>query len=132
MRLAGLRRRVSCWAAGLLLVAGTGCGPGQVAEEREPAGPWSLDGKPVGRQQMNSYSGYDHCGWQSVHFLEVSWPPELPRDDPHHHRRTFVKDPEAVLGHKPYLHERYRAGVALPADAVATGYQNDGYALWSR
>jgi hypothetical protein len=117
-------RRTGALLRGLVLVSG--CGQVRVPG---PSGRWTLAGKPVSGQQVESSAGPEHCGWQDAQFLLLSWPPGRTHDDPRR-LRTYVKDPHGVLGSAPSLREGYQADTALPGDAVDTGYRNDGYALW--
>jgi len=114
----------------LLLAAVALAGCGQGAEDREPVGPWSLDGEAVSGDQIESSAGPGHCQWQAAHFVGLSWPPGRTYDDPRR-TRIFVKDPEGVLAYvAPYLRDGYDADAELPRDAVDSGYRNDGFALW--
>lgn len=113
----------------LSIVALPGCGFGLAREEAEPSGAWSLEGKAVSRDQVESSAGAEHCGWQQVHFLGLSWPPGRTYDDPRR-KRMYVKDPKGVLDFAPYLRQGYKADADLPQDAVDTGYRNSGYALY--
>src|SRR5260370_26841123 len=50
-----------------------------VATAFDPAPPhpgfmWSRDGREVSSFELVTFSGPDHCGWQSATFLIVGWP----------------------------------------------------------
>lgn len=113
--------RTSIALASLLLLSGC-------TSQNEPTGPWSLADETVGLEEIESSSGPDHCEWQDAHFLSVAWPPNTD-GSARTERRQYVRDPEGVLP-RAELRERFRADAELPADARATGYENDGWELW--
>ncbi|TCB99078.1 hypothetical protein E0H26_06645 [Micromonospora zingiberis] len=105
-----------------IVVATGGCA-------REPSEPpverWSRDGRQVDMNEIESYAGLAHCGWQSVRFLDLSWPPGSGTPG----QRQYVRDPEGALD-RPALQQSFEAEATLPPDAAATGYERDGMALW--
>lgn len=121
--------RITLRPALLLLLVAALAACGQGAEDREPSGPWSLKGQAVNNDQVESSAGPEHCEWQAAHFLRLSWPPGRTYDDPRR-QRMYIKDPGGVLDFAPYLRAGYDGSAALPADAIDTGYRNDGFALW--
>lgn len=65
---------------------------------------------------LTSYAGPEHCGWQSVTFLQL--------------RKTqYVRDPSGVLGREG-VHRSYSADAQLPGTAVDTGYRLGEKHLW--
>lgn len=100
---------------------------GEVPSTAEPVGPWRRDGAVVDRAVVQSFAGAAHCDWQNVHFLGVD-AAVLPGGSSRK-VSAFIRDPRGALG-VPELMRRFDASSALPTDAVATGYENGGYALW--
>ena len=72
-------------------------------------------GAPVPTRTVQSYPGSEHCAWTTMTFLEAE-------------DAVYVRDPLPELA--DFFATPYRADVALPDDAVATGYQRDGKRLW--
>ena len=106
-----------------LLVVLTGC-----ASQDEPTGPWSLAGQDVTFEEINSSAGPSHCAWEEAHFLSVAWPPGSGASSGTENR-TYIRDPNGVLPRRE-LRERLRLDAELPPEALATGYENDGWELW--
>lgn len=125
LRLIAMRRRGRSLVGLALVLLLAGCG---AEEEAEPAGAWSRAGTTVADDLIESGAGPAHCGWQSAHFLHISWPPG---SFPAHRadRRVYIRDPEGVLP-EGQVQARFQADAALPADARPTGYENDGRELW--
>ena len=73
------------------------------------------NGHAVPTTTLESWTGPEHCDWQSMTFLDLG-------------RATYVRAPQSDLG--DHFAERYRAHATLPAEAVDTGYQRDGDRLW--
>lgn len=73
------------------------------------------NGHAVPTTTLESWTGPEHCDWQSMTFLDLG-------------TATYVREPQPDLA--DYFAERYRARATLPADAVDTGYQRDGDHLW--
>ncbi|MFF7970080.1 hypothetical protein [Streptomyces sp. NPDC007905] len=67
--------------------------------------------------RLGSSTGPEHCGWQSARFLALG-------------DRTYVRDPEGVLGRDGLLRAPYRGHVGMPAGARDTGYHYRGRHLW--
>jgi len=78
---------------------------------------------------MSSMPGAEHCGWESVTFVEVAWPPgsvEPPDGDV----RQFVGDPDGILDGLDNLSGSYEDPANAPPDVVATGVHTDDVELW--
>lgn len=72
---------------------------------------------------VTSWSGPEHCGWQDITFLEVgSDPARFGGGD------EYVRDVDGELA--DLLRGSYLARTQLPAEAVDTGWTNDGRRLW--
>jgi hypothetical protein len=76
---------------------------------------------------LASYSGPEHCDWESVTFLEVAFSLARP-DDELEPRSQYVRDPHGVL--EAHVVAPYDGDAALPADAVATGFRRGEAELW--
>jgi hypothetical protein len=73
---------------------------------------------------LTDFAGAEHCGWQSVRFLDVEQTDDRPP-------AQFIRDADGVLAGVGGL-EAFAAGVDLPADAVDTRYRTaEGLELWS-
>ena len=72
-------------------------------------------GTPVTTGTVQSYSGPEHCDWQSMTFLDVRG-------------AEYVRHPLSELAE--YVATPYRADVPLPDGAVDTRYRRDGERLW--
>ena len=77
------------------------------------------NGNPVSTRDVRAWEGPEHCDWDEMTFLY------LDSDDEH----AYVRNPDAELL-EDFFTEDYRSDVALPADAVDTGYRRDGNTLW--
>lgn len=73
------------------------------------------DGDRVPTQEVVSYSGPEHCDWQSMTFLETGG-------------HTYVRASTPDL--RDFFAEPYDPARPLPADAVDTGFERDGRHLW--
>ena len=73
-------------------------------------------GRPASTKVVESWTGSEHCDWQSMTFLNLG------KD------RVHVRDPQPELDE--YFAEPYREHVEVPADAVETGFSRDGRYLW--
>jgi hypothetical protein len=78
------------------------------------------DGQPALTSDVVSFPGAEHCDWQTITFLALG---EGRRDE-----RMYVQDPLPEL--VDFMQGTYVADMALPGDAVATGYSRDGRHLW--
>ncbi|MEU7428219.1 hypothetical protein [Streptomyces sp. NPDC040750] len=87
---------------------------------RPPRG-WAVwtdrDGARVMVSRLESSTGAEHCGWQSVRFLALGG-------------RTYVRDSEGVLARDGLLSAPYRKQVRMPAGAPDTGYHSRDRHLW--
>lgn len=73
-------------------------------------------GRPVPTTTIESWRGPEHCGWESMTFLELG-------------KATYVRDPQPGLD--DYFAEPYRPHAELPAGAMDTGFERDGERLWT-
>lgn len=73
------------------------------------------DGTPVPTTTIESWTGPEHCDWQSMTFLYLG-------------KGQYVRDPQPDLA--DYFAEPYDEHAELPADAVDTGFERDGDHLW--
>jgi hypothetical protein len=72
---------------------------------------------------LTDFAGAEHCGWQSVRFLDVETVAGRPP-------AQFIRDEEGVLAGYPGL-DRFETVDQLPSDATDTGYRSsDGLELW--
>jgi hypothetical protein len=77
---------------------------------------WSrADGRPAPTTAIESWTGAEHCDWQSMTFLFLG-------------KAQYVRDPHPELD--DFFAEEYDAHAALPDDAVDTGYERGGDHLW--
>ncbi|MBE1491393.1 hypothetical protein [Plantactinospora soyae] len=96
--------------------------------ESAPAESWTRNGETVDIEVISTNDGPAHCEWQRARFLQISWPIySAPDGQPR--SAQYVRDPEGVLGHEA-LRRAFRSGATLPEDAIPTGYERDGTALW--
>jgi hypothetical protein len=72
-------------------------------------------GAPAPTTAIESWTGPEHCDWQSMTFLHLG-------------EADYVRDPLPDLS--GFFAEEYDAHAELPADAVDTGYSRDGRHLW--
>jgi hypothetical protein len=72
-------------------------------------------GRPAPTTTIASWTGPEHCDWQSMTFLDLG-------------KATYVRDPLPELA--DYFTDRYRPHSALPADALDSGFQHDRDHLW--
>ena len=72
-------------------------------------------GKPQPTAAIESWTGPEHCNWQSMTFLHVG-------------EAVYVRDPQPGLGH--FFAEPYVEQAALPAGAIDTGFERNGQQLW--
>ncbi|HVU90613.1 MAG TPA: hypothetical protein VHC23_00160 [Jatrophihabitans sp.] len=77
---------------------------------------WSdRSGRPVATTTIVSSRGAEHCGWQSMTFLELRG-------------AVYVRDPLPEL--REYFAVPYRAHVPVPREAIDTGFRRNGARLW--
>jgi hypothetical protein len=98
------------------------------------AGPWlAQDDQPMptdGRgPTLGIYQGAEHCSWEQVTFVELSWPPGFIQN-PLPLNRQFARDPADVLGADMGVRGSYDGDATLPADAMATELHNAEAELW--
>lgn len=97
------------------------CDPAELPATFAAAQGWEVwtdrDGRRVPVSRLTGFAGPEHCGRQSAHFLELD-------------HRTYVRDPEGVLGGEGLLRAPYREHVRMPAHARDTGYHYRDRHLW--
>lgn len=98
------------------------------------AGPWlAEDDQPMptdGRgPTLGIYQGAEHCSWEQVTFVELSWPPGFIQN-PLPLNRQFARDPAGVLGPDTGVQGSYDGDATMPVDAVATELHNAEAELW--
>jgi hypothetical protein len=76
---------------------------------------------------VTSYEGPEHCGWQGVIFIEIGYRSGLAQPGLSG-GLSFLRDPDGVLSDHAVAQLEPR--VALPPDAVETGWRRDGHELW--
>ncbi|MEV4640124.1 hypothetical protein AB0J80_22525 [Actinoplanes sp. NPDC049548] len=110
--------RLCALLGGILVLAACGSGGSETTY-------WSHGGDKT--ENVESYAGAKHCGWQDVTFLHIQWP--LPGQTGEAANRQYVRDPKGRLGAD--VRTPYVAGTRLPADARTTDYTGpDGQQLW--
>lgn len=73
------------------------------------------DGRAAPTTKIESWTGPEHCDWQSMTFLNLG-------------KAVYVRSPQPDLA--DYFADPYEEHAVLPADAVDTGFQRDGNHLW--
>jgi hypothetical protein len=73
------------------------------------------DGKAAPTTAIQSWTGPEHCDWQSMTFLYLG-------------EAVYIRRPQPDLDN--YLAGQYKEHAVLPADAVVTEFQRDGEHLW--
>ncbi len=81
---------------------------------------WTRDGLQVRPEEMSTFAGPVHCGWQAATFLGIGWPPGT-RSVSSAELRQYIRDARGVV--RSSLRDRLALGVPLPSDARATGYR---------
>ena len=81
---------------------------------------WTRDGHPVKPEEMGTSAGPVHCGWQSATLLGIGWPVGTLSASAAQ-LRQYIRDPRGIV--RAGLRDRLGLGVALPTDALATGYR---------
>jgi hypothetical protein len=96
-----------------------------LSELRSSEDPWGAevwmdsDGSPAPTTAIVSYPGPEHCDWQQATFLYL----DNDLDG------AYVRNPPKELL-RAYFAEPWEPDVALPADAIDTGYSREGNHLW--
>jgi hypothetical protein len=112
----------------LLAVGLAGCALPWSSETSDWREPWTDPaGNAVSEDVLVSFPGPDHCGWGSLVFLHVGWPPGTAAalGDV----RQYLRDPDGLLGPEPLL-TTFDEDSELPADAEDTGYRHGEVELW--
>lgn len=130
---------------GLALAVSVGVGTGLwSAREGQgpPEGPWQdsrgrLLPDGTNREQgfplvVHVYQGHEHCDWQTVTFLNLTWPPGTVARSPlgEENIQQYVRDPEKRIGPPSHFAGSFDPDTTLPTWARATGFHNDGWELW--
>jgi hypothetical protein len=76
---------------------------------------------------LHAFEGAEHCGWTSVTFMTMGWPPGTPTADSGSYRE-YYRDPSGVLSISHT--ESFAPNAALPSDAAPTGFHRHGWELW--
>jgi hypothetical protein len=123
-------RKLTVALTAIVLVA---CG-----EASPVIGPWEDRAGhvlPDGTDRLNDFalvvhvfSGHEHCGWTSITFMHLAWPPGK-RVTSFDHVRQFMRDPNGAYG-GPGLSGSLDLRAELPADAQNTGFHQEGWTLW--
>jgi len=88
---------------------------------------WSREGRAVSGFELTTFSGPDHCGWQSATFLIMGWPVgTVSRTIAD--ARQYIRDPRGAV--KTSLRDRLDLRATLPADARPTGYRHGSIELY--
>lgn len=124
------------------VLTGVGSGLWSARELRQepPVGTWlDSQGRPVldGTDRddgfplvLHLFHGIEHCDWQDVTFLHVSWPLGTVVRSPYRDGyRQYIRDPERKLL-PAFRLEPFVSDIPLPGDARATGYHRAGWELW--
>jgi hypothetical protein len=72
-------------------------------------------------QTLDDNVGPEHCMWQHARILSV------PDGNGFRH---YLRDPLGVMWQEQTLFDTYAAGIALPTDAVDSGYRSGALELW--
>ncbi len=72
-------------------------------------------GESVPTTTIESWSGSEHCDWQSMTFLYLG-------------KAVYVRDPQPDLA--DFFAEQFDEHTALPMSAVNTGFEREGEHLW--
>jgi hypothetical protein len=84
---------------------------------------------------IHTMNGLSHCDWESVVFLDMSWPPgtivgEHIRDGfAKGTYRQYVRDPDGVLEDFEFA-TTFAENAPLPSDARPTGLHRGPWQLW--
>jgi hypothetical protein len=78
---------------------------------------------------VQTIRGSDHCDWQDVIFLDLSWPPGTVHSGPVTEQiRQYVRDPAGRLAGQ--VLDPYQDGVVLPTNVISTGFTRLGNQLF--
>ena len=99
-------------------LATSGCG----SDEKSTV--WERDGQPTDPEVIESYRGSDHCDYEDVTFLRVSWPLGTTDGRP----RMYVRDPDGVLDDQTVA--GFQPDAELPDEARSSGYSSPVGELW--
>jgi hypothetical protein len=72
-------------------------------------------GRPVPTTTIESWTGPEHCAWQSMTFLHIK-------------KAVFVRDPQPDLA--DFFAEPFDEHAELPVDRIDTGFERNGEHLW--
>jgi hypothetical protein len=89
----------------------------------------NADGCPVRLDIVMTRRGTDACGGPNVADILMGWP--LGSSHSHRPYRIFLRDPHEVFGN-PHVSGAFDDDAERPADAVDTGYRQNGAELWMR
>jgi Immunoglobulin-like domain of bacterial spore germination len=76
---------------------------------------------------LHAFEGAEHCGWTSVTFMTMGWPPGTETTDSGPYRE-YYRDPAGLVS--PSRDGSFAPNAALPADAASTGFHRHGWELW--
>jgi hypothetical protein len=93
-----------------------------------PGPTWSRGGRPVDGLEVSSIAGPSHCEWQSAVMMYLGWPLGTVSKNVAN-ARQYIRDPDGVID--PKYKARLGRTVALPPDAVDTGYRLASLELWT-
>ena len=119
-----MRRLALLLASVFVLVSA--CGGERVT--LDPDGVEVLDdsGEPIGDSGPIELRGVPECGADTVAVIQIEHPlGDLEEGE----RRTYVRDPDAVLDPR-LLEAPYDPRSSLSSDARFTGYQTERYTIW--
>jgi hypothetical protein len=95
---------------------------------RDASGDPVPDGLPATEPLvLHAIEGAEHCGWTSVTFMTMGWPPGTQSDNGVG-ARQYVRDPSDVVSDRTA--GPFAPSTALPADAAPTGFHRHGWELW--
>jgi len=112
-----------------LVLTTAACGASNGGPEHPAVGQWFDEhGRPLSvgsDSRLEVFRGQEHCEWTSAIIMLVSLPDSVV---PGVVDAIYTRDPEGVLPGKSAVD--FSDQVALPADAVYTGYHRGGVELW--
>jgi hypothetical protein len=77
-----------------------------------------LTGQVAPTSSIDSWTGPEHCNWQSMTFLQLGEADNA----------VYVRNPQRGLG--DFFAEPYESHAELPASAIDTGFEREGEHLW--
>jgi hypothetical protein len=96
---------------------------------RDPNGDPVPNGLPATQPLvLHTFEGAEHCGWTSVTFMTMGWPPGSEAAYGTDSYRQYARDPYGVLF--PLAAEPFEPNAAVPDDAAYTGFHRGGWQLW--